>query len=127
MPWYLNVLCTKVFHFDDIQFIYFPCIAHGFCVTYKKPWQYDGVINEEYFWDYAKNSPCYEHILNMKASFTDEMKKAREEANINIVVHAGQIVEKDEKTFYNCLIKNGNWLDKINFNEVGDVFVAAKK
>ena len=34
---------------------------------------------------------------------------------------------EDEKTFYNCLIKNGNWLDKINFNEVGDVFVSDKK
>jgi lipopolysaccharide biosynthesis glycosyltransferase len=90
---------------------------------YKKPWQYDGVLNEEYFWKYAKESPCIDKIMDMKNSFTDEMKKAREEANVNIVVHAGEIL-KNEKTFYNCLLRDGNWLDKVKFNEIGDCFVS---
>lgn len=38
-----------------------------------KPWHYDNVLFEEYFWDYAKQTQYYEVILAEKAAFTPEM------------------------------------------------------
>ena len=100
-------------------------IAHY--ALYKKPWQYDNVINDEYFWHYAKQSPYYQQIIDIKSSFTGEKKLAKETANIGIVAHAGKIVESVENTFYNCLLKNGNWLENISFNEKGDCGATIEK
>lgn len=94
---------------------------------YKKPWQYDNVINDEHFWNYAKQSPCYQQILDIKAGFDDEKKAAKEAANINIVVHAEKIINSVEKTFYNCLMRDGNWLDRIAFNENGECYEVEEK
>ena len=41
---------------------------------YKKPWQYDDVIDGECFWEYAKRSPFYELILDRKAKFGEKRK-----------------------------------------------------
>ena len=30
---------------------------------YKKPWQYNDVLNQEYFWTYAKKSPFFTFFL----------------------------------------------------------------
>ncbi len=38
-----------------------------------KPWHYDGVLFEEYFWDYAKQTPFFEIIKAQKSAFTPEM------------------------------------------------------
>ncbi|MBQ8323426.1 MAG: glycosyltransferase family 8 protein [Clostridia bacterium] len=38
-----------------------------------KPWHYDGVLFEEYFWDYAKQTPFYDFIVAQKKAFTPEM------------------------------------------------------
>jgi len=130
---YLNFLCYgKVKHLPNgwnKQSFPTPCegplnIAHY--ALYKKPWQFDNVINEEHFWHYAKQSPFYEKIVADKEAFDEEKQKAKEAANINIVMHAEKILN-NEKTFYNCLLRDGNWLDKINFNEVGDCFVSDVK
>ena len=69
-------------------------IAHY--ALYKKPWQYDDVINGEYFWQYAKKCTLYSSILNSKNSFTDEKRKAKESANIDIVEHALNIINSDK-------------------------------
>lgn len=94
---------------------------------YKKPWQYDDVMNDQYFWHYAKGSPCYQLILDRKAAFGDEQKAAKEAANINIVVHAANIINNVEKTFYNCLLRDGNWLDRLSFNEDGECVMLQEK
>ena len=38
-----------------------------------KPWHYDGVLFEEYFWEYAKQTPFLEVIEKKKSAFTPEM------------------------------------------------------
>jgi lipopolysaccharide biosynthesis glycosyltransferase len=40
-----------------------------------KPWHYDGVLYENHFWDYAKQTSFYEEILNKKLTYTDEEKR----------------------------------------------------
>lgn len=38
-----------------------------------KPWHYDGVLFEDYFWEYAKQTPFYTTILAEKQAFTPQM------------------------------------------------------
>lgn len=66
-----------------------PLIAHF--ALYKKPWQYDDVMFQEYFWEYAKKSRFYDEILNIKNSFDDNARAKKEKANIDIKNQATQI------------------------------------
>lgn len=69
----------------------------------KKPWQFDNVPNDQYFWKYAKKSYFYKKILSIKDSFDDEAKAKKEKAGIDIVLKAAEIVLKG-KTFCNTLV-----------------------
>jgi lipopolysaccharide biosynthesis glycosyltransferase len=72
---------------------------------YKKPWQYDDVIDGEYFWHYAKISPFYDEILHRRASFGEEERAKSEEVASEILVHANNIVASDctfKKLLKNC-------------------------
>lgn len=40
-----------------------------------KPWHYDNILYEEYFWLYAQQTFLYDTILKIKASYTDDLKK----------------------------------------------------
>ena len=42
-------------------------IHYNLCM---KPWHYEGILFEEYFWEFAKQTPFYEVILEKKAAFT---------------------------------------------------------
>ncbi|MBE5736346.1 MAG: glycosyltransferase family 8 protein [Clostridiales bacterium] len=92
---------------------------------YKKPWQYDDVINAEYFWQYAKESPFYHTILENKANFNDVKRAQKEKANIEIVEHAARLLDV-EKTFNNCLFKESNLLDKLDLNGVYNIEVPSE-
>lgn len=71
---------------------------------YKKPWQYDDVMDGEYFWHYAKQSPFYEIILERRASFGEAEKAEKEAIATEILEHAKKIVASD-CTFSNKLGK----------------------
>lgn len=125
---YLNVLCKdKVKHLPigwNKESLPEPCegalnLVHY--ALYKKPWQYDDVINVKYFWKYAEQSPFYEEILIRKESFNDEKKAQKEKDNEEIVEHGKQIIAS-EKTFYNCLFKQKNMADKLIFTETTTEF-----
>lgn len=80
---------------------------------YKKPWQYDDVLNKEYFWEVAKESVFYDEILNIKANFTEEMKQKKEQANLAIVEHAKRAIAND-KSFVKTVIKGDpEWLNNL--------------
>ncbi len=53
-----------------------------------KPWHYDGILYEEYFWDFAARTPFLQAIQNAKASFTPEMVKRDEEGGAKLVALA---------------------------------------
>lgn len=69
---------------------------------YKKPWQYDDVIDGNYFWQYAKRSPFYALICQRKAEFSEEDRAKKEEMAKEILDHANKIVAS-EVTFQNKL------------------------
>ena len=62
---------------------------------YKKPWQYDDIIDGEYFWEYADKSPFYELILDRKANFGERERAAGDAMAKEIVLHANRIVASD--------------------------------
>ena len=65
---------------------------------YKKPWQYDDVMDGEYFWHYAGRSPFCEQIRFRKESFGDTEKAKKNETAREILEHAIKIA-KSEETF----------------------------
>lgn len=50
-----------------------PVIIHY--NLFLKPWQYDDVQYYDYFWKYAKYTPFYDEILEIKNSYRDEDRK----------------------------------------------------
>ena len=72
---------------------------------YKKPWQYDDVMDGEYFWQYAKASPFYGQIRLNMLNFGETERAKKEAAALEILEHACRIVESDN-TFSRKLCKN---------------------
>ena len=99
---YLNYLCRDKIHVLpngwNKEPMDLPCeggknIVHY--ALYKKPWQYDDVIDGEYFWHYAKKSPFYSQILQNRAAFTEAEKAKKEAASKEILEHALIIIASD--------------------------------
>ena len=63
---------------------------------YKKPWQYDDVIDGDCFWMYAKKSPFYSKILENKKAFGEKERAEKEATAKEILVHALKIAESDD-------------------------------
>ena len=100
---YLNYLCLGKIHVLpngwNKEPMPLPCegkknIVHY--ALYKKPWQYDDVIDGEYFWHYAKMSPFYEEIRRRQENFGEAEKAARLETAREILEHAIQITHSEE-------------------------------
>lgn len=72
---------------------------------YKKPWQYDDVIDGEYFWQYARRSPFYEDICERRNAFGEAQMREKEAAAQEILEHALRIVDAEE-TFSRTLSKD---------------------
>lgn len=81
---YLNVLCKGKVKLLDIGWNKTPIPEKVFndnalkIIHYKlnfKPWHYQGVKYEEYFWEYAKNTPFYDDLIKMRDSYSDKEKQ----------------------------------------------------
>ena len=53
-----------------------------------KPWHYDNILYEEFFWPVAKKTEYYDDIIAMKNNYTDEEKSRDKEAGDGLVVLA---------------------------------------
>lgn len=69
---------------------------------YKKPWQYDDVIDGEHFWYYAKKSRFYEQICTSRRNFGAAEMAMKEDAAREILEHARRIVASNN-TFSKAL------------------------
>lgn len=58
---------------------------------FMKPWRYD-IKYEEYFWEYAKKTPYYDMLKEMKETYTDENKKSDLEGVSRMVKQAYNII-----------------------------------
>lgn len=109
---YLNFLCKdKIFTLENgwnKEPMPLPCegkknIVHY--ALYKKPWQYDDVLDGEHFWRYAESSPFYSQILENRAAFTDKEIAEKEEEAKEIIDHAKRIIASDY-TFKKMIVRS---------------------
>lgn len=72
---------------------------------YKKPWQYDDVLDGEYFWYYAEKSPFYKTILNNRAMF-GVMQRAQKEADAKEILKHALIITASDNTFSKMICRS---------------------
>ncbi len=86
---YLNVLTNGRVGYQSIGWNKTPFPHIDFpenqlkLIHYKldfKPWHYQGVKYEEYFWKYAKDTPYYDSLITMRDNYTNEQKVKDAEA-----------------------------------------------
>lgn len=106
---YLNVLCKDRVIYLPEEWNAMPIrtnsakkIADPKIVHYNltaKPWHYENLAYEEYFWNYAKKSPYYDYIVGLKNAFTEEDKKRDEECEKGLVALTIEEAENPENYF----------------------------
>lgn len=91
---YLNVLCHGKAKMIDLGWNKSAYRKVSFddknlkLIHYKinwKPWHYDNVHYEEFFWEYAQKTFLYDTILKIKAGYGDDLKQRDSEAFENLV------------------------------------------
>ncbi len=91
----LNLICKDKVHYYGAEWNAMPIGEEGKqtpkLIHYNlamKPWHYDGVSYEKYFWDYAKQTQYYDAILAQKKAFTPEMAKRDKEGGERLIALA---------------------------------------
>ncbi len=111
---YLNVLCKDKIGYAEIGWNKTP-FDNDFddnnlrLIHYKlnlKPWHYDGIRYEKFFWKYAFNTPYYKELLCMKENYTKQDKDADELAFSNLQKTAEKYM-KSEVNYKNFFHKKG--------------------
>ena len=91
---YLNVLCYGKVKMVDLGWNKSSFKSDKFddknlnLIHYKinwKPWHYDNVCYEEYFWNYAQKTFLYDVILKIKAGYTEDLHERDRLAFENLV------------------------------------------
>ena len=103
---YLNAMCNgKILYLDqnwDVmpnegsEPLPNPKLIHY--NLFQKPWCYDNIQYEEYFWKYAKKTDYYEEIIEYKKNYSDEQKKSDQEC-LGTLVQKGGAMPDNEITF----------------------------
>lgn len=62
---------------------------------FDKPWCYDNVQYEEYFWKYAQNTSFYNELIEYKSNYSNEQKISDEEAFNRILEKASSIPDTE--------------------------------
>lgn len=73
-----------------------PKIVHYNLV--HKPWHYDNIPYERYFWEYAKDTFFFDRILKAKEAFTPEMAK-RDSLGAQKLIELAQSEADNEKNY----------------------------
>lgn len=111
---YLNFLCKgkvkyinrgwdrmpnpdETFNDNDLHLIHFN--------MFQKPWNYDNVLYEEYFWKYANDTEFYNEISSMRGKYTAEDISKDKQGEINLVNQSRRI-SKSDFTFKNIIDKD---------------------
>lgn len=101
---YLNVLCKDKVKYVDRGWDRMPNVDPTFddknlhLIHYNmfmKPWKYENVLYEEYFWKYAKETEYYDDLLKMRENYTDEMKQKDIEGSKVLLENSVRIASTD--------------------------------
>lgn len=104
---YINAICSGNIKYLDDCWDAMPPEGEGSLIDspklihynlFQKPWCYDSIPYEEYFWEYAKTSPFYEEILAFKSEYDDE-RKLSDRQSLERLVSRAAVMDKNEITF----------------------------
>ncbi len=105
---YFNAMCRENILFLDECWDTMPpeagerkTVEHPGIIHYnlfQKPWCYDNIPYEEYFWEYAHTSPFYEDILSFKRNYSEEQKSSDREC-LRALVAKGGMLDRQDITF----------------------------
>ncbi len=103
---YLNAMCNgKILYLDESwdamptegkEPLSNPNLIHY--NLFQKPWCYDNIQYEEYFWKYAKQTKYYEQIVEFKNNYSEEQKQSDREC-LGVLVSKGGKMSDNEVTF----------------------------
>lgn len=103
---YLNSMCHgKILYLDECwdampneskEKLKEPKLIHY--NLFQKPWCYDNVQYEEYFWKYAEKSDFYKDIIAYKRNYSNEKKQADKKC-LEILLYKGDTIPNTENTF----------------------------
>lgn len=102
---YLNVLCKDKVKMIDLGWNKSAFKSENFddknlkLIHYKinwKPWHYDNVEYEDFFWKYAQKTFLYENILKIKASYSEDLHERDRIAFENLKKMAEEDAENPE-------------------------------
>lgn len=109
---YLNAICNgKILYLDEVwdamptddkEPLPNPKLIHY--NLFQKPWCYDNIQYEDYFWKYAKETSYHEQILEAKKNYSDEQKNSDREC-LGILVQKGGKMSDNEITFKKMMEK----------------------
>ena len=103
---YINAMCNgKIYYLDEAWDAMpneaKPPIKDTKIIHYNlfsKPWCYDNIQYEEFFWKYAEDSGYLEEIKEYKAAYSNEQKKADGEC-LDLLIKRGESIPQNEITF----------------------------
>ena len=100
---YLNAMCNgRILYLDECwdamptegkEPLSNPKLIHY--NLFQKPWCYDNIQYEEYFWKYAKKSKYYEQIVKFKNNYSDVQKQSDRECLELLISKGGKMGESD--------------------------------
>ena len=103
---YLNAMCNgKILYLDENwdamptegkEQLTNPKLIHY--NLFQKPWCYDNIQYEDYFWKYAKQTQYYDEIVNYKNNYSEEQKEADQKC-LNILITKGDCMAEKDITF----------------------------
>lgn len=116
---YLNYICRGRVHYLDSVWNKQPARVEGLSDSeirlihfnmFNKPWHYEGVPYEEYFWLYAKKSPFYERIRLAFERYTEEDRERDAEGARNLLAATADIL--NEKCSF-CHVIGKSYFDEV--------------
>ena len=110
---YINAMCNgKILYLDECwdampietkKELANPKLIHY--NLFAKPWCYDNIQYEKYFWNYAKDNAFYKNIIEFKNNYSNEQKQSDTDC-LNLLIHKGTEIPNNEITFKN-IFDNG--------------------
>lgn len=103
---YINAICNgKIYYLDEVWDAMpneaKPPIKDTKIIHYNlfsKPWCYDNIQYEEFFWKYAEDSGYLDEIKEYKSTYSNEQKKADGEC-LDLLISRGESIPQNEITF----------------------------
>ena len=100
---YLNAICNgKILYLDEAwdsmptegkEPLKNPKLIHY--NLFQKPWCYDNIQYEEYFWKYAKKTKYYEQLVEFKNNYSDEQKQSDKQCLAVLIDKAWKASDND--------------------------------